>query len=311
VNRSRDLQRLLSEVGELGRLASVAEVLSDEGGGQDRLRVISTRARRVAFIDYGPAAGEPLVIGHGFTTGRLMSSPLRDRFAAAGFRVLIPQRPGFGLTDAADGDYLTVAADDLAGILDALGLDRTRTLVRDGGVATLLAFDVRHPGRLERPVLLNPRPPLGARRAPLAPMSAISRLLLDRPGLIEPFAEMLRRQTRGDIVEGMLRRACTEAVDRAAIEQPGVLTQMVRDMQGLIARGMHGFIDEQRIYSHGWTPPAGVTARGWTLAHSGLMWTDPDATPWAALPDLRHVTIEGAGLMAIFTHTDQVLDLLA
>jgi pimeloyl-ACP methyl ester carboxylesterase/DNA-binding CsgD family transcriptional regulator len=310
VNTSRDLQRLLSEVAELGRLSSVSQVLADEGHAQERLRVAAARGRRIAFIDYGPASGTPLVVGHGFTTGRLMGSPLLERYRAAGFRVLIPQRPGFGLTDVAAGDYLETAADDLADVLDRLGVERTRVLVRDGGVASLLAFDVRHPGRLDRPLLLNPRPPLGARRAPPAPMSAISRVLLERPALIEPFAEMLRGQTRGDILEGMLRRACTLEVDSAAIEAPGLLPQLVRDTQGLMARSVRGFIDEQQAFSRGWTPPA-VSTRGWTVALSGALCGEPDMSHWAGLPDLRCRVIEGAGLLVAYTHADQLLALLA
>ena len=311
VNRSRDLQRLISEVGELGRLATVSEVLADAGQVEERLRVVSREGRRIALIDYGPASGAPLVVGHGFTTGRLMAAPLLARFRAAGFRVLIPQRPGFGLTDAAQGDYLETAADDLAAVLDSLDVGQTRVLTRDGGVASLLAFDVRHPGRLDRPVLLNPRQPLGSPGAPLAPMSAISRVLLSRPLLIEPFAEMLRRQTRGDILEGMLRRACTVEIDRETLEQPGVLPQLVRDMQGLVARSVRGFVDEQRAYSFGWTPPRSIPTRGWTVAYSGALWADPDGTPWSHLPDLRRVVIDGAGLLAVYTHTDAVLGLLA
>ena len=141
-------------------------------------------------------------------------------------------------------------------------------------------------------------------------MSAISRILLDRPGLIEPFAEMLRRQTRGDILEGMLRRACTLDIDRDALERPGVLPQLVRDTQGLIARSVRGFIDEQQVYSRGWTPPRGVATRGWTVAYSGGMWDDPDTSPWSSLPDVRLVIIGGAGLLAVFTHIDEVLKLL-
>jgi pimeloyl-ACP methyl ester carboxylesterase/DNA-binding CsgD family transcriptional regulator len=311
VNRSRDLQRLMSELAELARLSSASQVLADERHAQERLRVVASRGRRIAFTDYGPASGTPLMVGHGFTTGRLLASPLLKRYRAAGFRVLIPQRPGFGLTDVAEGEYLETAADDLADILDRLDIERIRVLVRDGGVASLLAFDVRHPGRLDRPVLLNPRPPRAARRAPPAPMSAISRVLLERPALIAPFAEMLRRQTRSDILEGILKRACTLAVDSAAIEALGVLPQLVRDAQGLMARSIRGFIDEQHVYSHGWTPPATVSTRGWTLAMSGALCGEPDISPWAGLPDLRCVVIEGAGLMVAYSHAEQVLALLA
>ena len=141
-------------------------------------------------------------------------------------------------------------------------------------------------------------------------MSAISYMLLDHPGMIEPFAEMLRRQTRSDILDGVLRRACAAAeVDRVAIEAPGVLPHLLRDVHGLIARSVRGFIDEQRLYSLGWTPPA-IADGSWTLAYSGAVWGEPDIQPWAGLPNARCVMLEGAGLLAGFTHPDAVVDLL-
>ena len=120
VNRSRDLRRLISEVAELDRLSSASQVLTDRREGQERLRVIVREGRRVAFTDYGPASGVPLIVGHGFTTGRLMPQPLLERCQWAGFRTIIPQRPGFGLTDPARGDYLQTAVADMEAILDQL-----------------------------------------------------------------------------------------------------------------------------------------------------------------------------------------------
>jgi pimeloyl-ACP methyl ester carboxylesterase/DNA-binding CsgD family transcriptional regulator len=311
VNRSRDLRRLLSEIVELDRLASVSELLSSPSRPQERLRVIAENGRHIALIDYGPASGKPLIVGHGFTAGRLMPPPLLARCHAAGYRVIIPQRPGFGLTDAAAGDYLETASDDLAAILDALGVETARILGRDAGTAAVLSFAARYPGRLDRPVLLNPRTPKGARPPPSAPMSAISRFLMERPGLVEPFAEMLRRQTRSDAVESMLRRACTVELDRDIIEDPAVLAQLVRDMQGMMARSVRGFVAEQRVYSQGWSPPGLTDPTAWTVAHFGELVPDPDLRPWAGLPGLRSVMIEGAGLMAAYSHPDEILALLA
>jgi DNA-binding CsgD family transcriptional regulator/pimeloyl-ACP methyl ester carboxylesterase len=312
VNRSRDLRRLISEVAELDRLASASQVLADSRETQERLRVIVHEGRRVAFTDYGPASSAALVIGHGFTTGRLMPQPLLERCQWAGFRVLIPHRPGFGLTDPAIGDYLETAAGDLEAILDQLGLESVRAIARDGGVATFLDFASRRPGWLDRPILLNPRSPRGAWRPATTPMGAISRTLLDRPGMIEPFGEMIRRQTRSDLLETMLKHACAAlALDRAIIEDPVVLAHLVRDAQGLMARGVRGFIDEHRAYSHGWAVPGQRPDGIWTLAYSGALFPDPDLKSWRGLPNLHTVAIEGAGLLAAYSHPDEIVALLA
>ena len=312
VNRSRDLRRLISEVAELDRLASASQVLTDQRESHERLRVIVREGRRIAFTDYGPASGAPLIVGHGFTTGRLMPQPLLERCRWAGYRTLIPHRPGFGLTDPAAGDYLETAVGDLEAILDQLGLATTRLIARDGGVVSVLEFAARRPGRLDRPILLNPRPPREAVRRLSTPMGAISRALLDRPGLIEPFGEMIRRQTRSDLLETMLRHACAgQALDEALIGDPVVMAQLVRDAQGLMARSMRGFIDEQQAYSRGWTVPEQHPDTVWTLAYSGASWSDPDVGPWSGLSNPRTVVIEGAGLLAAFSHPDEIVALLA
>jgi DNA-binding CsgD family transcriptional regulator/pimeloyl-ACP methyl ester carboxylesterase len=311
VNRSRDLRRLIGEVSELDRLASAAEVTAEQLGPQERLKVIRRGDRRIAFVDYGPASGRPLVVGHGFTTGRLLQAPLVTRCQGAGFRVLVPQRPGFGLTSPAGSDFLADGADDLAAILDAERLPATRMVARDGGVATALEFARRHQGRVEKPLLMNPRTPRGFVVSTTSPMSAMARAFLDRPGLIAPFAEMMRRQTRSDILERILRRTCSVAeTDRALIEDPAVLGHLVRDMQGLMAHTVRGFIDEMRLYSQGWSPPGMPPQPHWTIAYSGALVTDPDIRPWAGLPGLRVVPLEGAGLLTPYTHADEIIALV-
>lgn len=308
--RAPDLvRRLLDLTLEAGREGG--EAPPDQPGAEERLRVIIADGRRVAFIDYGPAEGAPLLVGHGFGDGRLMPQPLLVRCQAAGLRVIIPQRPGFGLTDPAVGDYLEAASGDLAAILDSLGHGEARALYRDGGVSTLMTFAQRCPGRLQRGVLVNPRTPRWARPPPRGPMSAISRLLLDRPALIEPFAEMLRRHTRTDALAALLRRACQGCeVDRRLIADEAVLRHLVRDAQGLLARSVRGFVDEQRVYASGWSPPELQPGCAWIIAWSGALATDVDLRPWSGLPNLQAKAIEGAGALFAFSHPGEVLSLI-
>jgi pimeloyl-ACP methyl ester carboxylesterase len=104
-------------------------------------------------------AGKPVLVTHGTITGRTLPPAFVAALHRRGFRPIVPQRPGFGLSDLATGDYVETAADDMAAILDTLRLRKTTLLTRDDGVAAALAFAARHPERLTAGMLVHPRFP--------------------------------------------------------------------------------------------------------------------------------------------------------
>jgi hypothetical protein len=81
-------------------------------------------------------------------------------------------------------------------------------------------------------------------------------------------------------------------------------------MQGLMARSVRGFVAEKQVFAQGWSPPRLFGTEAWTLAYAGAISPHPDTRPWAGLPGLRTVVLEGAGLLAAFSHPDQMLALL-
>jgi haloalkane dehalogenase len=112
---------------------------------------------RLHYIDEGQ--GEPVVMLHGNPTWsfhfRALVLALRDRY-----RVVVPDHMGMGLSDKPDdGRYrycLQSRADDLAALLDHLGLVRRVTLImHDWGAMIGMAWAVRFPERVARLVLRN------------------------------------------------------------------------------------------------------------------------------------------------------------
>jgi pimeloyl-ACP methyl ester carboxylesterase len=105
-------------------------------------------------VSYGDAgAGQPLVLVHG---GGL-SSRMWQWFApvaAAKFRVLTPDTRGHGGTDNPGGKFTyDLAADDLTGFIDALGLQQPIVMgYSDGGIIAL-TFVQRHPGKAKAAVV--------------------------------------------------------------------------------------------------------------------------------------------------------------
>jgi Predicted hydrolases or acyltransferases (alpha/beta hydrolase superfamily) len=120
-------------------------------------RFLDRGGLRLHYLDEGQ--GEPVVMLHGNPTWsfhfRALVLALRDRY-----RVVVPDHIGMGLSDKpSDGRYrycLQSRADDLAALLDHLGLVRGVTLVvHDWGATIGMAWAARFPERVARLVLLN------------------------------------------------------------------------------------------------------------------------------------------------------------
>lgn len=310
--RAKDLGRLVAETRALRGLVAVAEPIFTSGAPAARLRLLPRDGeRRLAFLDYGPANGRPAFIFHGFTAGRSLPPALAAALQARGLRPLVPQRPGFGLTSPAGQDYLAEAAADLEALASALQAHEVVLFARDGGTAAALAYAAAYPDRVARGVLLNPRAPghLPAGHANKA-VVRMTRLILEQPQLVESLGEFIRRRTRSDFLETALDQTLgAVASDRAALRDPRVRAQLIRDIQAQFAHTSAGYAAEHAVYARGWRPP--VLARGrWLIAEAAALGSAARDV-WRALPDVSFHPLAEAGILAQFTHAEALAELIA
>lgn len=312
--RAKDLARLAVETRALRGLVAVAEPVFTQAAPAAQLRLLPRPGgRRLAFLDYGPHAGEPAIVFHGFVAGRSLPPQLAEALQAHGLRPIVPQRPGFGLTSPAEGDYLAEAAADLAALTDALGADDVALFARDGGTAAALAFAATYPQRIARGVLLNPRAPRGLSRGHRSgPVRRMTSLILQHPHLIGGLGDFIRRRTRSDFLDTALTQTLGAiAPDRDALEDPAVRAQLIRDIQAQFAHSSAGYSAEHAVYAQGWRAPS-VTAGGpWTVTWSTELSATVDEAPWRALPDVGFLPLAGAGVLAQFTHAEALAALIA
>jgi pimeloyl-ACP methyl ester carboxylesterase len=87
-------------------------------------RVVVGGGRQLAYTEIGHPGGPCLFFCHGAPMSRLHLVPLEDRFAAAGLRVVTPDRPGYGGSSPQPGRSLTDWPADVAALADALGVER-------------------------------------------------------------------------------------------------------------------------------------------------------------------------------------------
>lgn len=317
VNKAKDLVRLAAESSTLAVLSGAAETVLEPADPNGRLRVVPSGARRIAVTDYGPRSGKPVLVMHGATTGRRLPPALVVALHARGYRPLVPQRPGFGLTDVATGPYLEQGADDMARVMDALRIDRAKLLLRDSSTPTGLLFASLHPDRMVAGIAVNPKWPAGgdkqpAVRLPTSMMGVLSRAFVENPHMIDLVGEILRRQTRTDLMEKVMRQSLAHLpCDVAALRTPGVLDALVRDAQSMFARSSLGFSAEHRAFVAGWTVPSNVGGERWTVAECDHLVLPDAKVIWGGLPNVTFNVIDDAGLLVYFTHPTEVADLVA
>jgi pimeloyl-ACP methyl ester carboxylesterase len=80
--------------------------------------------RSLAYAEYGTPDGFPVVNCHGGLACRLDVAAADDIAAAAGVRLISPDRPGVGLSDPSPGRTLADWARDVDELLDQIGVQR-------------------------------------------------------------------------------------------------------------------------------------------------------------------------------------------
>lgn len=219
------------------------------------------------------AAGEglPVVLLHGFPHDRTLWAP---QLAAGipGVRLLAPDLPGFGDSAPVTPASVDAWADWLAGLLDALGVDRAVVGGLSMGGYLTFAFWRRHHARVRALVLADTR--AGADDAEGRAKRRAMQMLVDAQG-VGPVAERMiagmvgktTRERRPEVVatlDAMMRRASVRAVHDALDllrERPdSTPTLATIDVPTLVVCG-----DEDAL-----TPPAESRAMAAAIAGSRL-----------------------------------------
>lgn len=229
---------------------------------------------RLHYVDVGPGTvGPPLVLLHAFPLHSAMWAP-QIACLCAGHRVIAPDLKGFGASDAPeDPDHYTMLgyADELAGLLDGLGVERAVLGGLSMGGYVAFAFLRRYPDRVAGLVLADTRAAADTtevfeRRtdhqdqvARLGTTALIEVLLagllcdhtkVNRPELVEQVRRLMANPAAGFIgaLEAMKHRPDATA-ELASIAVPALVVVGEDDALAPpdVARAMHGTIQGSRL----------------------------------------------------------------
>ena len=240
--------------------------------------VVRVRGIEMAYDDSG-GSGTPVVLLHGFPFNRSMwreqTESLKDSY-----RVITPDLRGHGQTTAAGGAAtMEEMADDVAALLDELGVGRAVVGGLSMGGYVTLAFCRKYAARVAAVVLADTRPQPDTEEARRAR---------------EKMIELALREGMAPIADAMLPKMLAPATLESNPELVARVREMILDTnpEGAAAalRGMAARRDQTDLL-----PRLGVPAL--VVVRSQDAVTPPSAAEGMhkLIPGSRLVTIEGAG----------------
>ncbi|MGP3913115.1 alpha/beta fold hydrolase [Nonomuraea sp. 10N515B] len=120
---------------------------------------------KLVYREEGTSALPPLLLLHGRTADHNDWNGITQHFAAR-YHVLVPDLRGHGASDYPGAYALPDMAEDIAGLLDHLRMERATVIGHSLGGMVAYQLAMRHPGRVERLVLEDVAPPLPFKNRP-------------------------------------------------------------------------------------------------------------------------------------------------
>ena len=199
------------------------------------------------IVEAGPADGPLLILLHGFPEfwwgWRHQIAPLAEQ----GYHVVVPDMRGYNSSDipvGLDAYRIETLTDDVLALADSFGAERFRLAGHDWGGVIAWDLAARHPGRLERLVVIDgPNPDLWRRVMTRHPTQAL-RSSYAAFFLIPRLPEKVLGASRFRALRAMLRTSARkgiftpEVLDRyvEAWSHPGSLTAMLNYYRALRKR---------------------------------------------------------------------------
>jgi DNA-binding CsgD family transcriptional regulator len=276
---------------------------------------------QVAFSDYGPASGRPVLVVHSSMTTRIVSRRLIRALQAVGRRPIAIDRPGFGLTDPIAGlpagrqDPFEAATADVGLVLRHLKIRRIDVVSR-GAAQFMVALRRAMPEALGRVVLVNPGPPYRESGRGTGPLAVIKEAFVRNPALVGVVAAFLAGQmTHGRITRMMRQWVRGSAPDELAAADPEIANDFYRSARMFATGRYQGFLQEQAAIARAARPAPTPGTKDWhvLLGDSDVLY-DPQVVLdyWRGLlPDARFTVVPASGRFLAMTHADLVAATLA
>ena len=210
--------------------------------------------RKLAYEEYGDPDGHPVLSFHGGLSSRLDAAPAHQAALTLGVRIVSPDRPGMGLSTYQPGRRLLDWPDDVRALTDALGIDRFAVMGWSSGGPYAAVCGARMSDRVTAVGLLSSAVPfelVGTTKG----LARDDRVLLFLVRWAPWLASALLRISIADASDVRLYqeiRRTFPAVDRAALDERGSISEAVAFVKESVRQGTAGCLQDYRIFGDPW-----------------------------------------------------------
>jgi pimeloyl-ACP methyl ester carboxylesterase len=218
-------------------------------------RLVLRDGRTLAWREYGPAAGRPILRFQGTPGSRFSRHAHEESYDRLDARLIVFDRPGYGASTRLPGRGFSVVAADAAELLDHLGLDVVHAIGGSGGCPHVLAFAANHAERVRAATVIVGGVPL--EEEDLAGLIELNRQgwYAAREGWDAMF-ELLapkREEILEDPLAGMrAAMAAAPQSDQEIMEDPAWQRVLVEDVTEAFRPGAEGWTDEAMVLNLPW-----------------------------------------------------------
>ena len=212
--------------------------------------------RELGWLELGPPDGDPVFAFHGTTGSRWHFTVDDGPVAAAGVRLIVPDRPGYGLSSFHSGRRLRDWADDVAFLADHLGLQDFSVMGVSGGGPHVAVCARFLPARVRAAAIVSGVAPLadpGSEEGMMPSNRGITAVARRAPLVLWPvFAGMTAfgRRWPERALQAMVREL--PPPDTAVLMRPAVRDAFLRDVRLASSTTGQAGAQDFRLFSRDW-----------------------------------------------------------
>ncbi len=285
-------------------------------GPPDQRTLRLPEGRRLGFAEYGAPDGRPVFGIFGAAARRLR--PPDGVTVRAGVRLILLERPGFGLSDPVPRRTLLDWPAEVLALAGALGLDKFAVVGGSEGGPFGAACAYQIPERLSAVALVSALAPFdapGVTKGMAAPLRMLPVLARRAPGLLALMNRMVAGLARRN-PEAFIKQAfggLPEADQQIFRKLPAVKAALIADTPEIFRQGSAGLTQDMRLVCGPWGfRPEDIRAR--VVVWQGE--ADPNVPPTMgrylarSIPNARAHFVPGVGHTLGFSHWAEILESL-
>ncbi len=236
-------------------LAPRSEMFASGDAAEVRRNQTTTLAdgRRLGFAEYGATDGVPVLLIHNLIGSRMQIPTDEGNIIAQNLRLIVPDRPGVGLSDPAVRHSLESWCADITELVDELGLQRFFLIGSSLGAVYALALARHIPERVERFAMVSCVPEISdakVLRELLPSTRRLFRLVHYAPKAVEFVLKFIVRKGPQAYLDNLV--CDLPQMDQDLYHDPAFHRMMVSAVRETLRQGTSALLNDIRLMATPW-----------------------------------------------------------